>query len=85
MIERAVILTQESRLALGDWFHEACASPTSPRLASLEELESAHILKVCEETGWRVSGKGGAAEILGVKPTTLEWRMKKLGIMRKRE
>ncbi|MGH8578249.1 MAG: helix-turn-helix domain-containing protein [Gammaproteobacteria bacterium] len=80
-----MILTQESRLALGDWFHEACASPASPRLASLEELESAHILKVCEETGWRVSGKGGAADILGIKPTTLEWRMKKLGITGKKE
>jgi len=85
VIERAVILTQESRLALGDWFHEACTSPVSPRLVSLEELEQAHILKVCEETGWRVSGKGGAAEILGIKPTTLEWRMKKLGITRKKE
>jgi formate hydrogenlyase transcriptional activator len=85
VIERAVILTQGSRLALGDWFHEACTSPASARLMSLEELESAYILKVCEETGWRVSGKGGAAEILGIKPTTLEWRMKKLGITRKRE
>jgi len=35
-----------------------------------------------EETGWRVSGKAGAAEILGLKPTTLEARMKKLGIRR---
>ncbi|MGH8480123.1 MAG: hypothetical protein ACREXK_11220 [Gammaproteobacteria bacterium] len=50
VIERAG-LSQESRLALGDWFHEACASPASPRLASLEELESAHILKVSRKRG----------------------------------
>jgi transcriptional regulator with GAF, ATPase, and Fis domain len=38
---------------------------------------------VLEETGWRVSGKSGAAERLGVKPTTLESRMKRLAINRK--
>jgi len=39
--------------------------------------------EIREETGWRVSGKEGAAELLGLKPTTLESRMKKLGIKRK--
>jgi formate hydrogenlyase transcriptional activator len=39
---------------------------------------------VLEETGWRVSGEGGAARLLGMKPTTLEARMKKLGITRPR-
>jgi len=48
----------------------------------LGDLERGHILRVLEETGWRVSGRGGAAEILGLKPTTLEARMKKLGIRR---
>ena len=38
---------------------------------------------VLELTGWRVSGQRGAAEHLGMKPTTLEARMKKLGITRK--
>jgi transcriptional regulator with GAF, ATPase, and Fis domain len=37
---------------------------------------------VLEESGWRVAGKNGAAKILGLKPTTLEARMKKLGITR---
>ena len=41
-----------------------------------------HILAVLERTGWRVSGKQGAADILGLKATTLEARMKKLGITR---
>ena len=42
----------------------------------------AHILNVLNRTGWRIRGAGGAAEILGLKPTTLEARMKKLGIRR---
>jgi formate hydrogenlyase transcriptional activator len=43
-----------------------------------------HILAVLESTGWRVSGPRGAAELLALRPTTLESRMKKLGIARKR-
>ena len=56
----------------------------SPRsgAASLEELERNHIRKILKATGWRVRGSGGAAEILGLKPTTLDYRMKKLGIRR---
>ena len=51
---------------------------------TMEEVERAHILAVLESTGWRVSGPGGAADFLGVKPTTLEYRMKKLGVERRR-
>jgi transcriptional regulator with GAF, ATPase, and Fis domain len=50
---------------------------------TIKELERHHILEMLELTGWRVSGEKGAAKILGVKPTTLEARMKKLGIKRK--
>ena len=49
---------------------------------NLKEVERAHILGVLEKTGWRVMGKGGAAERLGLKRTTLQARMKKLGIHR---
>jgi formate hydrogenlyase transcriptional activator len=48
----------------------------------IDDVERRHILRVLQERGWRVSGRGGAAEILGLKPTTLEARMKKLGIRR---
>jgi transcriptional regulator with GAF, ATPase, and Fis domain len=51
---------------------------------TLDEVERAHILDVLEGSGWRVSGDGGAAHLLGLPPTTLESRMKKLGITRKR-
>jgi DNA-binding NtrC family response regulator len=49
---------------------------------SIQSLEYHHIQKVLDMTGWRVSGKKGAAQILGLKPTTLEYRMKKLDIKR---
>jgi transcriptional regulator with GAF, ATPase, and Fis domain len=81
VIERAVILTQGSQLALGDWFCDT--TPAAGRMATLEEAERAHILKVLEQTDWRVSGKAGAAELLGLPPTTLESRMKRLAIKRK--
>ena len=45
-------------------------------------MERRHIVTVLESTGWRVSGKGGAAEVLGLKRTTLQAKMEKLGIKR---
>jgi len=81
VIERAVILTRGSQLALGDWFGDA--TPAACQTVTLEEAERAHILKILEQTDWRVSGKAGAAELLGLRPTTLESRMKRLAINRK--
>ena len=46
------------------------------------EAERHAILRALELTGWRISGCGGAAEVLGLKPTTLHAKMKKLGIRR---
>jgi transcriptional regulator with GAF, ATPase, and Fis domain len=48
----------------------------------MEELERNHIQEVLEKTGWRIRGRNGAAEILGLKPSTLYARMNKLGIER---
>ena len=50
--------------------------------ALLADVEREHIRSVLERAGWRISGKGGAAEILGLVATTLHARMKKLGISR---
>ena len=50
--------------------------------SSLEEVERAHIIRVLEECDWKVRGKDGAAECLGLKRSTLQSRMKKLGIQR---
>jgi transcriptional regulator with GAF, ATPase, and Fis domain len=51
---------------------------------TLDEVERMHIRRVLDETGWRIRGPNGAAEVLGVKPTTLEARMAKLGIRREK-
>jgi DNA-binding NtrC family response regulator len=51
-------------------------------LHSFAEVQRDGILRTLERTGWRVSGPKGAAAILRVKPTTLESKMKKLGIRR---
>lgn len=83
IIERAVILSQGPSLELGDWLPKLSRTPNGSQIPTLEELEQEYILKVLEYTGWRVSGQRGAAKILGMKRTTLESRMKKLGITRK--
>jgi len=49
---------------------------------SLAEMERAHILAVIEECGWKLSGKGNAADRLGLKRSTLQFRMAKHGIHR---
>lgn len=57
-------------------------STAAPAMLTLEEVDRRHILQVLTQTGWRVTGKNGAAEILDLKRTTLQARMKKLGIKR---
>jgi transcriptional regulator with GAF, ATPase, and Fis domain len=47
---------------------------------NLKDMERRHICSVLEKTGWRIAGKHGAAEILGLKRTTLMYKMKALGI-----
>jgi formate hydrogenlyase transcriptional activator len=49
---------------------------------TLEAVEREHILHILESTGWHIRGEQGAAEILGMKPTTLESRMQRLGVIR---
>ena len=58
---------------------------TSPEISSnlsLEDVERRHILGVLQKSGWRLTGPGGAAGVLGLKRTTLQSKMKKLGIKR---
>jgi transcriptional regulator with GAF, ATPase, and Fis domain len=78
VVERAMIGATTSRLTI--------ALPKTPAPAlrgrKLVDVEKEHIRGVLENTGWRVRGLGGAAERLGLKPTTLETRMAKLGLRR---
>jgi formate hydrogenlyase transcriptional activator len=57
-------------------------TPVEPSSGGLREWERDHILRVLQDSGWRVRGRGGAAEVLGLQPTTLEKRMARLGIQR---
>jgi len=83
IIERAMIITQGQLLELGDWLPQTTMSGGTSIL-TLEEKEREHIIEILEITGWRVRGNGGAAELLEIKPTTLEARMKKRKIERKK-
>jgi formate hydrogenlyase transcriptional activator len=82
IIERSAIISQGNQLALGEWFGKEESEGDSHRFFTLEQVEKEHIQKSLEKTNWRISGNKGAAKILGLKPTTLEAKMKKLGIRR---
>lgn len=51
-------------------------------MQALEDLERQNIRRALEACDWKVAGKGGAAELLGTKPTTLNSRIKTLNIRR---
>ena len=79
VVERAVILSDGSTLEI------QMRGPKGARSAgrtSLDDVQADHIRSVLTQTRWRVRGESGAAAILGLKPTTLEYRMKRLGIQR---
>jgi transcriptional regulator with GAF, ATPase, and Fis domain len=81
VIERAMILCHGTELHVEPPGSEA-APASGEDDDSLDGAQRRHILEVLERTGWKVRGKGGAAELLEMKPSTLENRMKKLGIFR---
>jgi transcriptional regulator with GAF, ATPase, and Fis domain len=78
-VERAMIQTSGRTLRMAP---PRSGSRTQIGATALEEVERQHILETLQKTAWRIRGSGGAAELLGMKPTTLEARMKKLGIKR---
>src|SRR3984893_9929251 len=82
-IERSVILTPGKilRPPLGD-LRRAAEDLEPARAITLEDAERAHIRKTLEHTRWVVAGPNGAAARLGIKRSTLYFRMQKLGISR---
>jgi len=81
-IERAVILTQGNALRAPLAELEVAEEPAGPEDVSLHATEREHILRVLRETKGAIGGPGGAAERLGLKRTTLNSKLKKLGIER---
>ena len=84
IIERSMIMTKGPELNLKLPLTSNIEKESEENLAGqkIADVEKKLILQTLEATGWRVSGKKGAAEKLGLKRTTLEARMKKLGITR---
>jgi transcriptional regulator with GAF, ATPase, and Fis domain len=80
VVERAVIVSTGPRLTIQPPAPRASAAPR-PSL-QLADAEREHIRAVLDKTAWRIRGAGGAAELLDMKPSTLEGRMRKLGLQR---
>ncbi len=81
-IERAVILSRGPVLNVSISDLRPHSDTPANNAATLEAAERDHILRVLAETNWMVGGPGGAAARLGLKRTTLQSKMKKLGISR---
>jgi formate hydrogenlyase transcriptional activator len=79
VVERAMITASGTELTISPPIASAAAARRSGKLA---DVQREHIRAVLERAGWRIRGGGGAAERLGIKPTTLEGRMAKLGLKR---
>jgi transcriptional regulator with GAF, ATPase, and Fis domain len=93
VLERAIILSPGPFLSLeavrpgslstsnaGEQDARPGATPDVGGNDTLRARERAHILRVCEATGWKIKGPDGAAKRLGLNPGTLYSRMKKLGV-----
>jgi formate hydrogenlyase transcriptional activator len=81
VVERAMIVASGRRLTIP---LPTSTMPASARKRSVKlvDVEREHIRSVLESTGWRIRGTGGAADQLGLRPTTLETRLAKLGLHR---
>ncbi len=80
VVERAMIVTTGRRLIIP--VPATTTVQSRPSSDKLTDVETGHIRGVLESTGWRIRGAGGAAERLGLRPTTLETRLAKLGLRR---
>jgi transcriptional regulator with GAF, ATPase, and Fis domain len=79
VVERAMIVAKGTQLTIAVPVPSVASAKQSIKLA---DVEKEHIRTVLESTGWRIRGSAGAADRLGLKPTTLETRMAKLGLSR---
>jgi transcriptional regulator with GAF, ATPase, and Fis domain len=82
VIERAVITSTGPILQLAERFESEHIETKEEPLKEITTIEREHILKVLRKTRWKINGEGGAASLLGLHPSTLRFRLKKLGIER---
>jgi len=90
VIERAVIVSSDGVLHWPEllsrserWAGESQLATPLQTVNTAEEAERENILRALEATGWRINGPKGAAAILKLHPSTLRFRMKKLGLAKK--
>ncbi len=96
IIERGVITARDGRLNLDRALPESAGTSVAAvtkdgsatqrvrTVQEIEEFERNNIITALDSANWKVGGNNGAAQLLGIKPTTLSSRMKALGIARKR-
>jgi formate hydrogenlyase transcriptional activator len=85
VLQRAIILSAGPALSLGDaWMPAPSPAPATEFKTTLVDVERQHIRGILDTTRWRIEGSTGAAQMLGMKPSTLRSRMLKLGIGRPR-
>jgi transcriptional regulator with GAF, ATPase, and Fis domain len=82
IIERCSILSNDRTLQILELSDDSSTLGPNRGEITLKESEARHIKAALERTNWKVRGPGGAAELLDVHPSTLAFRMKKLGIQR---
>jgi transcriptional regulator with GAF, ATPase, and Fis domain len=82
VIERGVILSSGTTFIVPELISMPSEHIVPRDGDTLQEVNRRHILTVLEKTKWKVRGEGGAAKFLDINPTTLEYKMKKLGIRR---
>src|SRR5262245_30613226 len=84
VLQRAIILSTGSTLTLGETWLPYIEPVAVGGQMTLAEIQRRHIQQILANSRWRIEGKGGAAQVLGLKPSTLRSRMSKLGIARPR-
>jgi len=84
LVERALIMSNDGTLEAQHLSFELDTgngrAVPPPTRATLEDVERAHIRSILAQSGWRIEGERGAAALLGLNPSTLRGRMRKLGI-----
>ncbi len=81
VIESAMITSYDTTLRIPDML-ETLKHGSNDRIVSMTEMEKNHIVQALEACHWRIGGRNGAAELLGLNPGTLRGRMRKYGIKR---
>jgi DNA-binding NtrC family response regulator len=82
VIERAMVTSRGSTLRLADMLDATRAAGKDARRRTLADVEREHFERVLQSCRWKIEGAGGAAEVLGLNPSTVRFRMKKLRVAR---